>query len=146
MRTIFLFIAIVSAGLLRSQEIKLKEATALHWADGPCCNSGVNYTFIYEAGSEDVLKVDTVWIGQWMCVPDGKQCIVTSEKGLTKIFIPVSNNYNNQKFTEEITPLDVKAVKCPVYKGEAMIIAHNNEKRKVYVIKTISQVYELARP
>lgn len=130
---ILIFCAISNATF--SQKFLLKQAVADHWANGFCCNSGVNYSFVYECMEcEEKLKVDSVWIGNELFITGDKNCTVTYNKKMMMISV--------QKVREHLIKQtdSAKNSSAPDYKGEVYISGSYQGKRIVLIVEKYMQV------
>ncbi len=153
-KIVFILLIASSFAGLKSQNIKLIEATQQSWAGGECCTYGINYMFTLEsADTIQSISLDTVWIGNTPHVFDKKQMnylekSIVNERMVYKLHLTESWNgreAQGYKVGEGYKIEEKPITLCP-YPGKATLVFYYQWKKETLTVENFTVLASIAYP
>jgi len=148
--SIFISLLILVFNSLSAQDLKVIEATKQNWAGGVCCSYGTNYTFSFEsADTLQTISIDTLWIGKQYYVENQTRRFSFSkaiQNDKMIYHITVADSYNSRGIETYNEFEEIPVINPLKYKGQACIVYHVLNRRKIFEIENIIEYAAIAYP
>ncbi|MCE3227971.1 MAG: hypothetical protein K0S32_2522 [Bacteroidetes bacterium] len=143
MKKALTFLFLLFAGIVSSQDIKIKKATCHTWAMGYCCKHGVNYHISFSTNVvAKKFVVDTIWINGNYFIPKVSGKEIKSDAMYSYNF---EKTWDNRKSTKEEMASE-KQVTPPEFDGAILMIYRVNGVKKKFIVKQFTKQTMTANP